>query len=337
MRKRVSIKAVQAFEAAARLGSFALAAEDLAVTPSAVSHQVKLLEEQLGIRLFHRVHRAVVLTDAGRHYAAEVTAAFARIDAATQTVAMVGGSAILTVHSTPSFATQWLMPRLGRFKELHPGIDIRLHASVAPADLGQGIVDVDIRYNPGPPPAAAVMVPFPEDTIVPMCSPALANGLNPIRTPEDLGRHALIHSEINIVGWRDWGRRHPRVHLDLERGPVFRAALDPRGLLLVAHHLVVDGISWRVLLEDLAAAVQAAEAGLGVCLDSMLLAERELLSGKLVVPFPDDPMRARGHGLVTLKSSADLPKIQAFREWVFAELEQGRRQEERFLHGGRNP
>jgi len=248
----------------------------------------------------------VVLTDAGRHYAAEVTAAFARIDAATQSVAMVGGSAILTVHSTPSFATQWLMPRLTRFKELHPGIDIRLHASVAPADLAQGIVDVDIRYNPGPPPAGAVMVPFPEDTIVPMCSPALANGLNPIRRPEDLARHALIHSEINIVGWRDWGRRHRKVQLDLERGPRFDRSFM---------------------------AISAAVDGLGVCLDSVLLAERELLAGKLVVPFPGDRMTAQGHGLVTLKSTADLPKIRAFREWLFRELDSSRQWEQRFLEG----
>ncbi|MBP2315422.1 transcriptional regulator GcvA [Azospirillum soli] len=306
MRKRVSIKAVQAFEAAVRLGSFALAAEDLAVTPSAVSHQVKLLEEQLGVRLFHRAHRAVVLTDAGRHYAEEVTAAFARIEAATQTVGMMGGGAILTVHSTPSFATQWLMPRLARFKELRPGIDIRLHASVAPVDLAQGIVDVDIRYNPGPPPAGAVMVPFPEDTIVPMCSPALANGLIPIRRPEDLARHALIHSEINIVGWRDWGRRHRKVQLDLERGPRFDRSFM---------------------------AISAAVDGLGVCLDSVLLAERELLAGKLVAPFPRDSMKAQGHGLVTLKSTADLPKIRAFREWLFAELEEGRQRMEQFLKG----
>ncbi|HYH20384.1 MAG TPA: transcriptional regulator GcvA [Azospirillum sp.] len=306
MRKRVSIKAVQAFEAAARLNSFALAAEDLAVTPSAVSHQVKLLEEQLGVRLFHRVHRSVVLTDAGRLYAAEVTAAFARIDAATQNVAMVGGSAILTVHSTPSFATQWLMPRLTQFKELHPGIDIRLHASVTPADLAQGVVDVDIRYNPGPPPAGAVLVPFPEDTIVPMCSPALANGLKPIRRPEDLGQHTLIHSEINILGWRDWARRYRKVQLDLERGPRFDRSFM---------------------------AISAAVDGLGVCLDSVLLAERELLSGKLVVPFPTEGMKAQGHGLVTLKSTTDLPKIRAFREWLFDEIQKGRQRGEQVLKG----
>lgn len=102
---RIFLKAVQAFEAAARLSSFALAAEELFVTPSAVSHQVKLLEEQFGVRLFHRVHRAVVLTDAGRVYAEEVSAAFAKIEMATRELGRTAKSDILTVHSTPSFAT----------------------------------------------------------------------------------------------------------------------------------------------------------------------------------------------------------------------------------------
>lgn len=307
MRKRVSIKAVQAFEAAARLGSFALAAEELAVTPSAISHQVKILEDQLGVRLFHRVHRAVVLTDAGRQYGMEVTEAFSRIDTATQNVLMAGGSAILTVHCTPSFATQWLMPRLASFQDLHPGIDIRLRASVVPVDLAQGGVDVDIRYNPGPPPAGAVLVPFPEDTVVPLCSPALANGLKPIRCAEDLSNHTLIHSEINILGWRDWARQHRKAHLDLERGPRFDRSFM---------------------------AISAAVDGLGVCLDSLLLAERELLSGRLVVPFTTEGMKARGHGLAMLKSAADLPKVQAFREWLFSELKKCRQSEERLLLSG---
>ena len=110
MQHRIFLKAIQAFEAAARLSSFALAAEELFVTPSAVSHQIKLLEEQIGVRLFHRVHRSVVLTDAGRRYAEEVAAAFARIETATRNVGRTEKSDILTVHSAPSIAAQWLMP-----------------------------------------------------------------------------------------------------------------------------------------------------------------------------------------------------------------------------------
>ncbi len=293
MQNRVSIKSIQAFEAAARLGSFAVAAEELAVTPSAVSHQVKLLEAQLGIALFNRVHRAVVLTEAGRHYAAEIIAAFARIEAATRNVAVAGISAVMTVHSTPSFASQWLMRRLAHFGEAHPELDIRLHASLIPVDLGQGDVDVDIRYNPGPPSAGSVMVSFPDDIIVPMCSPALANGTKPIRRPDDLARHTLIHSEVTVLGWRDWARRHRKVRLDLERGPRFDRSFM---------------------------AISAAVDGLGVCLDSLLLAEQELRTGKLIIPFAGDIMTVQGHGFATLRSKADLPNIRNFREWLFDEL-----------------
>jgi LysR family glycine cleavage system transcriptional activator len=307
VRNRVSIKAVQAFEAAARLGSFAVAADELAVTPSAVSHQVKLLEEQIGISLFHRVHRAVVLTDAGRHYAAEVIAAFGRLEAATRDITATGARAVLTVHSTPSFATQWLMKRLARFGETHPQLDIRLQASVAPVNLNQGSVDAEIRYNPGPTSAGAVMVPFPDDTIVPMCSPALVGGIRPIRRPVDLTHHTLIHSEVTILGWRDWARRHRRVRLDLERGPRFDRSFM---------------------------AISAAVDGIGVCLDSLLLAEKELQAGKLVVPFGGDFMTVKGHGFITLRSKVDLPQIRDFREWLFGELTKSREWADRFVAAG---
>jgi LysR family glycine cleavage system transcriptional activator len=295
--RRTSIKAIQAFEAAARLGSFALAADELAVTPSAVSHQVKLLEEQLGVLLFHRVHRSVILTDIGREYAAEVMAAFARLEAATATAATAGGATALTIHSTPSIATQWLMKRLPAYGERHPEIDLRLQASVNRIDLGQGIVDVDIRYNPGPPPAGAVIVHFPDDVIVPMCSPRLANGLKPIRGVEDLAGHTLIHGEINLLGWRDWSRRNRRARLDLDRGPRFDRSFM---------------------------AIRAAVDGLGVCLDSMLLAEQELRSGQLVLVLPETAMTARGHGFATLRSKNGTRKVSDFREWLFDELAETR-------------
>lgn len=294
---RISIKAVQAFEAAARLGSFALAADELAVTPSAVSHQIRLLEEQLGILLFHRVHRSVILTDIGREYAAEVIAAFARLESATTTAASASGTTALTIHSTPSIATQWLMKRLPIYGEQHPEVDLRLQASVSRVDLGQGTVDVDIRYNPGPPPAGAVIIPFPDDVVVPMCSPRLANGLKPIRTVEDLAGHTLIHGEINILSWRDWSRRNRRARLDLDRGPRFDRSFM---------------------------AIRAAADGLGVCLDSMLLAEQELRSGQLIVVLPQTAMAARGHAFITLRSKSATRKVTDFREWLFRELKQSK-------------
>lgn len=295
---RTSIKAIQAFEAAARLGSFALAADELAVTPSAISHQVRILEEQIGVALFHRVHRSVLLTDVGREYAGEVIAAFARIEAATRTAASAGGSMALTIHSTPSIATQWLMRRLPLYGEAHPEVDLRLQSSVNRVDLGQGIVDVDIRYNPGPAPAGAITYPFPDDVVVPMCAPRVAEGARPIRTVADLAGHTLIHGEINILGWREWSRRNRRARLDLDRGPRFDRSFM---------------------------AIRAAVDGLGVCLDSMLLAEEELRSGRLVVVLPETAMTVRGHAFITLRSKSASLKVSDFRTWLFSELERTER------------
>jgi LysR family glycine cleavage system transcriptional activator len=304
MLRRISIRAIQAFEAAARLGSFALAADELAVTPSAISHQVRLLEEQLGILLFHRVHRTVILTEIGREYAAEVMAAFAKLDAATHVAATASGATTLTIHSTPSIASQWLMKRLPLYGESHPEIDLRLQSSVNQVDLGKGVVDIDIRYNPGPPPAGAVIVPFPDDVIVPMCSPRLAIGSRPIRAVEDLAAHTLIHGEINILGWRDWSRRNRRARLDLDRGPRFDRSFM---------------------------AIRAAADGLGICLDSMLLAEQELRSGQLVVVLPETAMTARGHGFTILRSKSDTQKVANFRRWLFEQIAETKAWWEGFL------
>ncbi|GAB3440241.1 transcriptional regulator GcvA [Insolitispirillum peregrinum] len=294
MQHRVSLKAIQAFEAAARHGSFALAAEELLVTPSAVSHQVKFLEEQIGVRLFHRVHRAVTLTDAGRRYAEEIAAAFARIDAATRNVGRTEKTDILTVHSTPSFATQWLMPRLARFSARHPDIDVRLNASATPSDLLSEDVDVDIRYGSRLQPTGTIVIPFPVETIVPLCAPHLLEGPHPLRTVEDLRHHVLIHSERCLVGWADWHRDHRKVKLDIAHGPRFDRSFM---------------------------SISAAVDGMGVCLESLLLVQRELQTRRLVAPFGLKGLQVQGYTLNILKTRNDLPKIQRWQEWLFAELE----------------
>ncbi|SDI02670.1 transcriptional regulator GcvA [Propionivibrio dicarboxylicus] len=294
MSNRVSFKAVQAFEAAARLSSFGLAAEELYVTPSAISHQIKSLESQYDVQLFHRVHRGVVLTDAGRRYAEEISAAFSRIEAATKDLGRTTKSDILTIHSTPSFATQWLMPRLARFSAKYPDIDVRLNASKDPVDLITQNVDVDIRYeHKNIQPAGVKTVDFPPETIVPLCSPSLVSGANPIRCPKDLERHTLIHSEVCLVNWRDWQRRHPDVKLDLKRGPRFDRSFM---------------------------SISAAIDGLGVCLESLLIVQRELETGRLVAPLGVDGLKVKGYTFNVLKSSAELPKVHAFQEWLFSEI-----------------
>lgn len=297
MQHRTPLKSIQAFEAAARLSSFALAADELFVTPSAVSHQIKLLEEQLGVRLFHRVRRAVVLTDTGRQYAEEIGAAFARIDKATCDIGRIEKSYILTVHATPSIATQWLMPRLARFSALHPDIDVRLDASSAAVDLVKESVNIDIRYGARRlQPAGTMVLDLPLETIVPLCSPRLANGERPIRTVADLRHHTLIHSEGCLVGWRDWIRLHCKVVLDITRGPRFDRSFM---------------------------AISAAADGMGVCLESLLLVQRELETGTLVAPLGFEGLKVNGYTLNLLKSRADLPKLKSFQDWLFEELGAG--------------
>ncbi|CAE6738911.1 Glycine cleavage system transcriptional activator [Paraburkholderia haematera] len=295
MHNRVTFKSIQAFEAAARLSSFALAADELFVTPSAVSHQIKLLEEQLSIRLFHRLHRTVILTDSGRQYAEEITAAFARIDSATREIGRAAKSDILTIHCTPSFATQWLMPRIARFSAAHPDIDVRLNASSEAANLISEAVDIDIRYGPRKlQPAGTMVLELPSETIVPLCSPALMTGEHPLRSVADLQHHALIHSEGCLVGWRDWMRLYRKTRLDIGRGPRFDRSFM---------------------------AISAAVDGLGVCLESLLLTQRELDTGRLVAPFGFEGLRVHGYTLNLLKSRAELPKLRSFQDWLFAELE----------------
>jgi LysR family transcriptional regulator, glycine cleavage system transcriptional activator len=294
MHNRVTLKAVQAFEAAARLNSFALAAEELFVTPSAISHQIKLLEEQLSVRLFHRVHRAVILTDTGRHYAEEIGAAFARIDKATRDIDRVAKSDILTVHSTPSFATQWLMPRLARFSARHPDIDLRLHASNGPVDLTRESVDIDLRYGARRlQPAGTMVLDLPSETIVPLCSPKLMQGDTSLHHVSDLQHHTLIHSEGCLVGWRDWMRSHRTSSVDISRGPRFDRSFM---------------------------AISAAADGVGVCLESLLLVQRELETGRLIAPFGLKGLTVHGYTLNLLRSSADLPKVKSFQDWLFEEL-----------------
>lgn len=293
MRQMPPLKTVQAFEAASRLGSFAAAAEELHLTPSAISHQIRWLEQRLGILLFHRVHRSTVLTDAGRRYAEVVAEAFGLIEAGTRAIERTGKSDILTIHSVPSFATQWLMPRLSRFSGLNPDIDVRLNASLGGVDLAGSEADFDIRYGTVFPENGITVQPFPEEVFVVLCTPALASGRSAIRKPAHLAGRTLIHSEINLYRWRDWQRDHPGVPLEVDRGPRFDRSFM---------------------------AISAAVDGVGVALESRLLVERELETRRLVMPLGPQGPRLVCHHLKFLKTKAHLPKMLAFREWMFEEL-----------------
>ena len=283
-----SFNALRAFEAAVRRGSFVAAANELHLTPSAVSHQVKLLEDQLGVQLFSRIGRAVFPTDSGERYYREVTAAFSRIKTATVELASIGKSDRLSVHSAPSFATQWLLPRLPEFVAAHPELDVVFWATSPPYNLLANNCDIDIQYGATSTEGLDIM-PFPVERVVPMCSPALAHGIRPIHSAEDLRFVTLIHSDHCLVRWPDWLERHPGLLLDLDRGLHFDRSFM---------------------------SISTAASGLGVCLDSTLLAHAELASGRLVKPLGDDGPEVHGHRLVCQIGDKDLPKIVTFKTWL---------------------
>lgn len=294
MRKLPTLKAVRAFEAAARLGSIQQAADELRVTPSAVSHQIRFLEDELATRLFHRAHRSVILTDVGRRYATEIGRALTQIEDAGRNLRRGDRSDILSIHVVPSLATQWLMPRIARFSELNTEIDLRLNASNNPIDLNSGTLDLAIQYGTALQQSGTVVYPFPPETIIVLCSPRLLEGSQPLREPADIVHHQLIHSEVNLFGWADWQRRHPGVQLNLDRGPRFDRSFM---------------------------SISAAVDGRGVCLESHLLVERELSSGNLVAPFGLEGPRMACHSLLYLKSNSNIPKIQSFRHWILSEIQ----------------
>lgn len=304
MRKIPPLKALQAFESAARLGSFQAAAQALFLTPSAVSHQIKYLETYLQVSLFHRGHRRIELTDAGRRYAQAVSDAFRQIQAATRDIERTGKSDILTVHSTPSFAAQWLMPRLARFSSLYEDIDVRLNATMLPADILAGEADIVIRYGDVFPDEGVFMECLPEEKMAVMCSPDLVDENGYL----DLQQQVLIHSELNVYQWRDWAA----VHLPAG-GPAFE-----RGLRFDRTFM----------------AISAASDGLGVALDSTLIAEKELLDGRLVLPFGLSGTALAPHKLMYAKSKAELPKITAFRQWLYEELADSQTRLETFWERG---
>lgn len=298
MNPNLPLKSIQAFEVAARLGSFAAAAAELNLTPSAVSHQVRLLEERLSVTLFHRVHRGVVLTDAGRRYAQVVARGLGIIDTATRSLERHGKHDVLTIHCAPSLASQWLMPRLSRFSALYPNIGIRLNASVANIDLAAEAADFDIRYGPVFPDSGIITEPFPKEPLAVLCAPTLLANGHAINTPADLQYHTLVHSEVNLISWRDWAKQHDVAGLDLKQGLSFDRSFM---------------------------SISAAIDGLGVVLESALLVERELASGKLVLPLGADPALLTFHRLLYLESKAHLPKMVAFKEWLFEQLDESLR------------
>lgn len=279
-----------AFEAAARRNGFAAAASELSLTPSAVSHQIAKLEELLGVRLFDRSGRQVALTDAGREYMGRVSLALEAISAATDQ-ARKGVRNRLHVHSSPSFASLWLMPRLAAFAKRHPQVALSLSSSPAAADFAVGQVDVEIRY--GVPPAHTLAhlhaEPVFEERILPLASPAFL-AAHPIAQPEDLLGLPLIQSAVNVVQWPDWLRSR-------------RVAAVPGAYAYSFDRSVM--------------ALEAAVQGLGVACESTSIAAMHLRDARLQPVFDERwCLKAQAHFMVCPQRHLDRPQVLSFIEWV---------------------
>ncbi|MGL5116641.1 MAG: LysR substrate-binding domain-containing protein [Beijerinckiaceae bacterium] len=287
------LHALQAFRAVMRAGGFAPAAQALGVTASAVSHRIRELEATLGVALFERRNRSVFPTDAAQRYHETVAEALDRMAAATRVVGERRGAAVLAVHASPTFAAQWLMPRLKGFIAAHPEIDVRLSSTPEAATLADGMFDIDVQYA-RPTPDGCESAPFATENVMPLCAPSVLEAAAGMLSIEALARLPLLHSVRNIVRWERW------------------FALNGAGALPSARGMHFD----RSFL-----AIAAAADGLGVCLESTHMAERELRAGKLVAPFPGMGIRAVGHRIVWRAEPGAPPKTRAFLAWLKAQAQ----------------
>ncbi|TWG97126.1 LysR family glycine cleavage system transcriptional activator [Mesorhizobium sp. J18] len=296
-RRLPPLNALRAFEAAARHLSFTKAAEELFVTQAAVSHQIKSLEETLGVRLFRRYNRRLELTQAGQHYLPPLRDAFDMMAVATRRLRPDTGSGQLKVSTLQSFATKWLIPRLARFHERHPDIDPMISTSQRLVELEAEEVDVAIRAGRGNYPNLHAVL-LMDDLAFPVCSPRLLDGPKPLRRPADLGHHVLLHDfSVSRDGdgpnWRDWLNRAQVTGIDAEKGPSYN---------------------------DTAMALQAATAGQGIALARRSLVGDDLKAGILVCPFgPEMPTRFSWY-FVCAPSNVEHPKVHAFRRWLQDEI-----------------
>jgi len=280
-----------AFEAAARHLSFTHAGQELHLTQSAVSRQIQALEADLGVRLFERRTRALVLTDAGRALLATTRDALQTLHETAVRLRHSATARTVTVTTTPGLAALWLIPRLADFTRHHPGIDVRLSASHDLVALERQGMDIAIRY--GPQDAARGREHLFGETVFPVCAPQLVvHADRPLRRPADLAGHVLLHLDDAGSPWLDWELWIRALGLD---------SLTPAGHLRFGHYDQV---------------VHAAVAGQGVALGRDPLVRGLMESGQLVAPFPQDAVSSRGYFLVSSEETGGLPHVRAFVDWL---------------------
>lgn len=293
--KRVlpSLTALAAFEAAARRASFTRAGEELGLTQSAVSRQVAYLERFLGVRLFERVRRRVILTEAGVTYAAKIRASLNRAESATlEVLASKDGGRVLHICSLNTFATHWLMPRMRSFVDQYPEFALQISSyHHRTFDDVAADVDVAIHYGEASWPDGLVER-LMDEVLVPMCSPAYAEAIG-LKSVEDLGKATLLQQTTRPDAWTDLLSGVNRDDINSLRGPRF---------------------------ELYSMIIEAALTGMGVGAIPRFLAEEHLASGRLVIPFEISVPGRSTYYLAYPEAKRQLPEVQAFRKWIQREV-----------------
>lgn len=286
---------MKCFESAARHGSFNKAAQELNVTPSAISHQIKGLESFLGIELFRRTKRKVVLTEAGEKYIKPIKQVFQQLEQATADLTSAQHAGSLRLAVAPSFLTRWLMPRMERFQSRYPDIEIEIRSSMGFIDFSLGEIDMAVYFGNGEwtDVEAHYLRPI---RLAPVCSPKLIKPGQPINEPEDMRFYPLLHVSKRNDEWHDW-----LVQNDLDP-KVFR-----RGLMFSSGSLTAG----------------AAAQGLGIALADVSLVTPEIDSGQLQVLFDKQLDTNRSFYLVFEKKRALTPSMVAFKEWIIEEMNDG--------------
>jgi LysR family glycine cleavage system transcriptional activator len=296
-RRLPPLNALRAFESAARHLNFSRAADELSVTPGAVSQQIQNLEDYVGAALFKRTPRGLLLTDSAQMALPALREAFDRLaEAAALLTAAVDGRR-LTLTAPPSFAAKWLVPRLGRFEEAHPHVDVWLSADMDLVDFAASDVDLALRYGPGPYPGLEA-IRLINETVIPVMSPGLM-ATNPVATPADLSKHVLLHdgspdADESCPDWQMWLAARGVKGFDANRGPRFNQS-----------SLVIE----------------AAVSGRGVALAKRTLAQDDLDAGRLIAPMPISTMVDFAYFLVHPKAKGRLPQVKAFLTWIREEAQ----------------
>ncbi|MBN7822007.1 transcriptional regulator GcvA [Bowmanella sp. Y26] len=292
-RRLPPLNSLKAFEAAARHLSFTRAADELFVTQAAVSHQIKALEEFLGIKLFLRKNRSLLLTEEGQGYYLDIKDIFSSLQDATQRLLARGAKGAITVALPPSFAIQWLVPRIHKFSAQYPDIDVRIKA----VDFDEGHltddVDVAIYYGRGKWPGLQADKLHTE-YLTPICSPLLFQSDKPLDTLDDLRYHQLLH-DASREPWKNWIREFNVLGVNVNQGPIF------------SHSMLV---------------LQAAALGQGIALGHSVLARPEIQAGRLICPFPEKLITKNAYYVVCHESQAELGKIATFRDWVLTQVKE---------------